>query len=125
MEKQMASVINTGKLASGKMWAIIESGKKSLASEQGDHYVLQLPRDSAKPDGEAFAHHEVTEQEDAEAYLIAKRAARRLSEDLGRQGYFRLEANGPAASTRDTLHFHIIGGREGVTFRRCVDPIVI
>ena len=121
MEIEMTKV---GSLASGRLWALVPSAQKCVTQDQGDHLILLIPRDIRELGGDALRRDEIATAERNELFGVADALAEQLSAGLGRPGYYRLEINGPAAASRNHLHIHIIGGRVGTKFRRCVDPIV-
>ena len=117
----MDNPIKSGQLSSGTPWAITDSRKKAVPVDLGEHHVMIMPT----ADEGQRRWHEVSDVECVEAFVVAWRHGIELSEGLGRPGYFRLEINGPAAASRDNFHVHIIAGKEGVTFRRSVDSILL
>ena len=115
-------VLNTDKLASGKTWRLLES-EKSAVGERGVHAILLVLR---VDEPEKYCRRdELTREDKAELVLMADAFGAQFAHDLGNEGYYRLELNGPSTATRDHFHIHVIAGRSGVKFRRCVDSIIV
>jgi len=115
--------IKTGRLTTGKPWAIVKSKANALPQKMGEHYVLHAPRDENVPGGDGLARHELTELEKMELWFEADRQAIALSKKLANPDYYRVECNGLAAAHRTPLHIHIIIGKKGVEFRRSTDRV--
>jgi diadenosine tetraphosphate (Ap4A) HIT family hydrolase len=114
---------HTGYLRTGRMWALVESAKKAIPRDRGYHLILQVPRNKNCPGENAYQREELKPEEIAELWLVAEMHANEFSRLHGRPGYYRIECNGSMAGSNNYLHFHIITGKDGVNFRRCVDPI--
>ncbi len=113
----------TGNLLTGKKWALVASATAAVTPEQGRHEVLVVPRIDGQT-RDCLRRNELTAEEQAALFAIADRRGAELAQALGNPGYYRIEVNGPKAATQDHLHFHIIAGKAGTKFRRCVDSIL-
>jgi diadenosine tetraphosphate (Ap4A) HIT family hydrolase len=120
----MSRIEAEGSLPSEKPWVLFQSDKKSISEGQGEHLILHAPRDVTDIFGDGFRRDELSRDDRGELFHEAVRCAALLSLQLNREGYYRIEFNGPEAGSRPSMHFHIIAACRGVTFRRCVDPIV-
>lgn len=112
-----------GRLRSGRTWSLVESSTKAISPDRGRHLILQVPHYIDSPDGNPYHRDELKPEEMAELWLVAEVHAKDFSKWDGRPSYYRIECNGPAAANNPHLHFHIITGRRGIVFRRCVDSI--
>ena len=116
-------ILRKKKLSSGKVCILIESRTQAMSEAEGKHYIVTIPVDLQKPDGKGYLRRNLNELERAQAYLFAEACGMSHSMKLGRRGYYRIEINGPNASSQKHLHFHVIVGKVGFTFRRSVDSI--
>lgn len=116
-----------GKLSSGKEYAVVLSGKAALKEEEGVHIVVLVPEDIEKlgPSDKALRKDQLTDEDRAELELVADDLGEEIAKELGNEGCYRKETNGPKAATRDHFHIHVLAWKKDVTVRRCVDRIVV